>query len=73
MGQADIQREGPLKLPNLMALGLGNAIELACGLRAPGIDPSSGNGAWQAKHPAGKIRHQAIGNWRGPRSGIGII
>jgi len=31
-------RSGPLKLPNLMKLGLGSALELSCGVEMPGIE-----------------------------------
>ena len=62
MGQADIHREGPLKLPNLTALGLGNAIELACGLRAPGIDPVVG-GTWGVASETSRGKDTPSGHW----------
>ena len=42
MGKADVNRTGPLRVPHLRALGLGNAIELSANQNAPGIDPISG-------------------------------
>eukprot|EP01031_Cornospumella_fuschlensis_P021755 gene21755-26668_t len=36
-GRADQGRSGPLHLPNLDALGLGAAMELASGLKPPGL------------------------------------
>ena len=62
MGQADIHREGPLKLPNLTALGLGNAIELACGQRAPGIDPVIG-GTWGVASETSRGKDTPSGHW----------
>ena len=62
MGQADIHREGPLKLPNLTALGLGNAIELACGLRAPGIDPVV-EGTWGVASETSRGKDTPSGHW----------
>ena len=62
VGQADIHREGPLKLPNLTALGLGNAIELACGLRAPGIDPVV-EGTWGVASETSRGKDTPSGHW----------
>ena len=62
MGQADIHREGPLKLPHLTALGLGNAIELACGLRAPGIDPVV-EGTWGVASETSRGKDTPSGHW----------
>ena len=62
MGQADIHREGPLKLPNLTALGLGNAIELACGQRAPGIEPVIG-GTWGVASETSRGKDTPSGHW----------
>jgi len=62
VGQADIHREGPLKLPNLTALGLGNAIELACGVRAPGIDPVVG-GTWGVASERSRGKDTPSGHW----------
>ena len=46
-GAADEGRSGPLRMPNLDALGLGAAIRLASGDPAPGLNavPSGGWGA----------------------------
>ena len=62
VGQADIHREGPLKLPNLTALGLGNAIELACGQRAPGIAPVIG-GTWGVASETSRGKDTPSGHW----------
>ena len=62
VGQADIHREGPLKLPNLTALGLGSAIELACGLRAPGIDPVVGR-TWGVASETSRGKDTPSGHW----------
>ncbi|HHC29555.1 MAG TPA: phosphopentomutase, partial [Rhodobacterales bacterium] len=46
-GKADGEgRSGPLALPNLNALGLGAALELASGLKAPGLDAGTPTGLW---------------------------
>ncbi|CAL75927.1 phosphopentomutase [Bradyrhizobium sp. ORS 278] len=45
-GQADSdQRQGPLQLPHLAALGLGEACEHATGRRPPGLQQKAGAGA----------------------------
>ncbi|NPU09907.1 phosphopentomutase [Bradyrhizobium sp. 83002] len=41
----DGRREGPLRVPYLAALGLGEACELASGQRPPGLDHGAGAGA----------------------------
>jgi len=40
-GKAEVGRTGSLYLPNLAAMGLGNAIRLASGMSAPGISDGS--------------------------------
>ncbi len=62
IGQADIHREGPLNLPHLTALGLGNAIELACGQRAPGIEPVIG-GTWGVASETSRGKDTPSGHW----------
>jgi phosphopentomutase len=62
IGQADIHREGPLNLPHLTALGLGNAIELACGQRAPGIEPVIG-GTWGVASEISRGKDTPSGHW----------
>ncbi|MEL0286832.1 MAG: phosphopentomutase, partial [Paracoccaceae bacterium] len=49
-------------LPNLAALGLGNAIELACGLRAPGIDLVVG-GTWGVASETSRGKDTPSGHW----------
>ena len=46
-GQGDRGRKGPLQLPNLDRLGLGAAVELACGQRPPNL-LAVPEGAWGA-------------------------
>ncbi|MBR9763301.1 MAG: phosphopentomutase [Rhodobacteraceae bacterium] len=54
-GRADEGREGPLHLPNLAALGLGEAVTLASGATAPGIDaPVTGLYAAASEKSPGK-------------------
>ncbi|MCX7558901.1 phosphopentomutase [Sulfitobacter sp. F26204] len=47
-GQAEDGRSGRLRVPNLEALGLGKALNLASGLDAVGLDPALGTGVGAA-------------------------
>ena len=74
-GQADQGRAGPLRLPNLDALGLGAALRLASGARGAGLDGDP-SGLWGVAEEIsrGKDTPWAIGNWQGyPCRGIGPI
>lgn len=61
-GRADVGRVGPLKMPNLDALGLGAAIELAAGLRAPGLGASP-QGRWGAATEVSRGKDTPSGHW----------
>lgn len=61
-GEADEGRTGPLRVPDLDALGLGRAIKLASGLEAPGLgtDPV---GLWGAATEISPGKDTPSGHW----------
>ncbi|MFP1643957.1 phosphopentomutase [Pontitalea aquivivens] len=61
-GRAEQGRSGPLRMPNLDALGLGAAIELASGMAAPGlgVDP---RGLWGAATEVSRGKDTPSGHW----------
>lgn len=61
-GRAEEGRSGPLRLPNLDALGLGAAIKLASGLDAPnlGAEPQ---GLWGAAQEVSRGKDTPSGHW----------
>jgi phosphopentomutase len=61
-GRADQGRAGPLKLPNLDALGLGAAIRLASGLAAPGLGEEP-KGRWGAATEVSRGKDTPSGHW----------
>jgi phosphopentomutase len=61
-GRADQGRSGPLHLPNLDALGLGAAIELASGLKAPGLGTQP-KGRWCAATEVSRGKDTPSGHW----------
>lgn len=61
-GRADQGRLGPLHLPNLDALGLGAAIELASGLKAPGLGTQP-KGRWGAATEVSRGKDTPSGHW----------
>lgn len=61
-GRADQGRSGPLQLPNLDALGLGAAIELASGLKAPGLGAQP-KGRWGAATEVSRGKDTPSGHW----------
>lgn len=61
-GRADVGRSGLLRMPNLDALGLGAAIELASGLRAPGFDAVP-VGRWGAATEVSRGKDTPSGHW----------
>ena len=62
-GKADGEgRAGPLMLPNLDALGLGAAVELASGLRAPGLGTTP-TGLWGAATEVSPGKDTPSGHW----------
>ncbi len=62
MGKADVNRTGPLRLPHLGSLGLGNAIEFSVNKIAPGIDPISG-GTWGVARETSRGKDTPSGHW----------
>lgn len=54
-GRADVGRSGPLKVPHMVSLGLGAALEAASGMAAPGLEGAV-HGLWAAatEHSPGK-------------------
>ena len=61
-GRAEHGRTGPLRLPNLDALGLGAAIRLASGDDTPGLDMAPG-GLWGAATEVSKGKDTPSGHW----------
>lgn len=61
-GRAEAGRSGPLRMPNLSALGLGRAIRLASGLDAPGLDAPVA-GLWGAATEVSKGKDTPSGHW----------
>ena len=61
-GRADQGRAGPLCMPNLDALGLGAAIELASGLKAPGLGAVP-RGRWGAATEISRGKDTPSGHW----------
>lgn len=61
-GRADVGRSGPLKMPHLDALGLGAAIELASGLRAPALGAVP-QGRWGAATEVSRGKDTPSGHW----------
>ena len=61
-GRADLGRSGPLRMPILDALGLGAAIELASGLRAPGLGAVP-QGRWGAATEVSRGKDTPSGHW----------
>ncbi|MCU0856638.1 MAG: phosphopentomutase [Rhodobacteraceae bacterium] len=61
-GRAEHGRTGPLRLPNLDALGLGAAIRLASGDDTPGLDMAP-VGLWGAATEVSKGKDTPSGHW----------
>ena len=61
-GRADQGRSGPLRMPNLDALGLGAAIRLASGAEAAGLDATP-KGRWGAATEVSKGKDTPSGHW----------
>ncbi len=61
-GHADEGRSGPLRLPNLDALGLGAALRLASGARGQGLDALP-EGLWGAAQEISKGKDTPSGHW----------
>jgi phosphopentomutase len=65
-GKADIagRRPGPLRLPNLSRLGLGEAARLACGRAPAGLAPAAEiAGLWGAATEVSKGKDTPSGHW----------
>ena len=64
-GQGDREglRIGPLHLPNLDALGLGAAGQLACGVLAPGLAASPRGGRWGVGREVSRGKDTPSGHW----------
>ncbi|MCV2882909.1 phosphopentomutase [Actibacterium sp. XHP0104] len=62
MGAAEEGRSGPLRLPNLDALGLGAAIRLASGEDTPGLDATPA-GLWGAATEQSPGKDTPTGHW----------
>lgn len=61
-GEAEEGRSGPLKLPTLDGLGLGKALELACGEPAPGLSANP-TGRWAAATEVSRGKDTPSGHW----------
>lgn len=61
-GLAEDGRSGPLHLPNLGALGLGAALELASGMTLPGADAKP-TGMWGAATEVSRGKDTPSGHW----------
>ena len=61
-GHADEGRAGPLRLPNLDALGLGAACRLASGAETPGLDAAP-TGFWGAATEVSPGKDTPTGHW----------
>lgn len=61
-GRADVGRSGPLNMPVLGALGLGQAIALASGLDVPELHKGT-NGLWGAATEVSKGKDTPSGHW----------
>lgn len=61
-GRAEEGRSGPLRLPNLDALGLGAAVRLASGLDAPGLEAEP-TGFWAAATERSRGKDTPSGHW----------
>ena len=61
-GRADEGRSGPLRVPNLDALGMGAAIRLASGDATPGMDAAP-EGLWGAATEVSRGKDTPSGHW----------
>ena len=61
-GRADADRSGPLRVPNLDAMGLGASIRLASGAETPGLDAEP-TGAWGAATATAPGKDTPTGHW----------
>jgi phosphopentomutase len=61
-GRAEVGRSGPLRLPNLVELGLGAALDLASGLQVQGLDGPV-TGTWGAATEVSRGKDTPSGHW----------
>jgi phosphopentomutase len=61
-GRAEEGRSGPLKIPHLLALGAGAALQAASGVAAPGLDGTV-TGAWAAATEVSRGKDTPSGHW----------
>jgi phosphopentomutase len=61
-GRADQGRSGPLRMPNLDALGLGAAVRLASGVATPGLTMAP-QGLWGAATEVSRGKDTPSGHW----------
>ena len=61
-GRADVDRSGPLHMPNLDAMGLGRAVALASGMDPPGLGQFS-SGIWGAATEISPGKDTPSGHW----------
>lgn len=61
-GQAELGRSGPLRMPNLCALGLGQAVRIASGTEAPGLSGPA-RGLWGAATEVSPGKDTPSGHW----------
>lgn len=62
-GEADEGRSGPVSLPHLSALGLGEACALASGRRPPGLGDAAPGAVWGAAQEASVGKDTITGHW----------
>ncbi len=61
-GRAEVGRSGPLRMPNLDRLGLGEAVRLASGAAMPGFDARP-EGVWGAAEEVSRGKDTPSGHW----------
>ncbi|MFC7052261.1 phosphopentomutase [Hansschlegelia quercus] len=62
-GDRDGLRKGPLRVPNLVALGLGEACRLATGRTPPGLEGGATTGLWGAAEEVSSGKDTPSGHW----------
>ncbi|MEM6323000.1 MAG: phosphopentomutase [Pseudomonadota bacterium] len=62
-GRAEEGRSGPLNMPNLAALGLGDAIAQASGAKAPGLPMGQAQGLWGCATEVSRGKDTPSGHW----------
>ncbi len=61
-GRAEVDRSGPLSVPNMDKLGLGAAVRLSTGIETPGLNAEP-NGIWGAATEVSKGKDTPSGHW----------